>query len=953
MKERDIFIAALTIAEPAARAAFLDAACADEAQKAHLKALLAAEPGLGTFLESPAAPRPVRDDVAEGPGSVVGPYTIVEEIGEGGMGVVFLAEQETPVRRRVALKVIKPGMDSRQVVARFEAERQALALMEHPSIARVLDAGATGSGRPYFVMELVRGVPITDYCDQNRLGAEPRLTLFTAVCHAIQHAHHKGVVHRDIKPSNVLVGRQDGQPVVKVIDFGIAKAIDRPLTERTLFTAQGQLVGTPSYMSPEQADPGGRDIDTRTDVYSLGVLLYELMTGTTPLDSDRLRAAGFAEMQRIIREETPPRPSARLSSLGDTATVLAGNRGTDVRHLARVLAGDLDWIAMKALEKDRDRRYATPGAFAEDVERYLRREAVLARAPSAMYRLKRFAWRNRGAVIAAAAVAMTLVVGSAVATWQAVVATRARRDALDAAEAARRAKETAEAREAETAAVLDFVQDRVFAAARPEGRPGGLGPEVTLRRALETALDHVDRSFAGRPLIEARLRGTLGNSFADLGEARIAAAQHERARAIYEGTFGRDHPDTLRSASDLANSYRGLGRYPEGLKLHDDTLARRKAVLGDEHPETLTSMNNVANLHDDLGHHREALELRERTLARRRAVFGPTHIDTISSMRNLANSYAAQGRDEDGMKLEEEALALAKRALGPDHPDTLMIRNNLALSYAALRRFDDALKLQQETLTISAAKLGPNHPDTLRRAINVAKALTDLERHDEAVALLRGTLDLLRINPGPDHPYTLQTMYNLANNLGSLKRYEEALKFHADALAGRRVKLGPGHTHTLYSMWGVATNLVKLGRGAEAVPVIDECLRLAAGQPKAALFSDVADLRLRHFAKANDPAGCRATAEIWEALRLDDARSLYAAACFRAVTAKVVRAADRSPARTKAPETEADLAMDRLRRAIASGFKDAELIARDKDLDVLRDRPDFQAIVDGLASRPK
>jgi serine/threonine protein kinase len=310
----------------------------------------------------------------------------LEQIGEGGFGVVYLAEQHEPVRRRVALKVIKPGMDTAEVIARFESERQALALMDHPHIAKVLDAGATGTGRPYFVMELVQGVPITEFCDHNRVPVEQRLKLFISVCQAIQHAHHKGVIHRDIKPSNVLVTRQDGVPDVRVIDFGIAKATGQKLTDRTLLTGDGQMIGTPAYMSPEQAEVGVLGIDTRSDVYSLGVLLYELLTGTTPIDLERLRQAGHAQLRRLICEEEPPRPSARLSSLAEAAA-LARNRGTGPRQLVRLLAGDLDWIAMKALEKDRNRRYATPGELAQDVERYLHRDAVLARPPSVAYRL--------------------------------------------------------------------------------------------------------------------------------------------------------------------------------------------------------------------------------------------------------------------------------------------------------------------------------------------------------------------------------------------------------------------------------------------------------------------------------------------------------------------------------------------------------------------------------------
>jgi eukaryotic-like serine/threonine-protein kinase len=433
-RANDVFLRAAEIAAPAERQAFLDEQCgADAALRQEVESLLAASAKAGTFLNEPVVGRSIvtvdEVPISEGPGTVIGPYKLLQKIGEGGFGVVCMAEQEKPVRRMVALKIIKPGMDTAQVIARFESERQALALMDHPNIAKVLDAGATDSGRPYFVMELVKGVPITDFCDKNHMPAEQRLKLFLDVCHAIQHAHHKGVIHRDVKPTNVLVTLHDGEPVVKVIDFGVAKATVQKLTERTLFTAYGQMIGTPAYMSPEQAEMSGLDIDTRSDVYSLGVLLYELLTGTTPLESKRLREAGYSEMQRLIREEEAPRPSNRLSSLGDSATVLAGNRGLDVKRLVQLLAGDLDWVVMKALDKDRSRRYDTPGHFAEDVERYLRREAILARPPSTAYKLKKFAQRNRAAVLTAAAVTAALMIGMAVAIWQAVRASNAERDA--------------------------------------------------------------------------------------------------------------------------------------------------------------------------------------------------------------------------------------------------------------------------------------------------------------------------------------------------------------------------------------------------------------------------------------------------------------------------------------------------------------------------------------------
>jgi WD40 repeat protein/serine/threonine protein kinase len=421
-----LFLAAAEIPSPLERGQFLDRECGPDAElRRHVEALLRAHDDPGSFLSPQAAESGATDDAAsgqwvgppgasrpaEGPGTRVGPYKLLQQIGEGGFGVVYMAEQQEPVRRKVALKIIKPGMDTREVIARFESERQALALMDHPNVARVFDAGATESGRPYFVMELVRGVPITEFCDRNRLPARERLQLFNDICHAVQHAHQKGIIHRDVKPSNILVTLHDGRPVPKVIDFGVAKATSQQLTLKTLFTAYGQMVGTPAYMSPEQAEMSGLDIDTRSDIYSLGVLLYELLTGTTPLEDKRLRQAGYAEMQRLIREEEPPRPSTRLTSLGGEATVLAGNRGTDVKRLAQLLRGDLDWIVMKALEKDRNRRYETPAAFAADVDRFLRNEAVLARPPSALYKLRKFTRRNRTAVLTAAVVVLLLLIG--------------------------------------------------------------------------------------------------------------------------------------------------------------------------------------------------------------------------------------------------------------------------------------------------------------------------------------------------------------------------------------------------------------------------------------------------------------------------------------------------------------------------------------------------------------
>ena len=436
----ELYLKAVEIASPENRRRFVDGACAGKPDlRARVDRLIRAGEQAGSFLEHPAVDSgPTSADgpwatgeasSSPGAGAVVGPYKLVQEIGEGGMGTVYLAQQTEPVRRVVALKLVKPGMDSRQVLARFEAERQALALMDHPNIARVLDAGATAEGRPYFVMELVKGVPITRYCDDHRLGVRDRLELFADVCRAVQHAHQKGVIHRDLKPSYVLVAPYDGRPVVKVIDFGIAKAAGQPLTDRTLVTGLGAVVGTPEYMSPEQAELNNLDIDTRSDVYALGVLLYELLTGTTPLTHVRVKQAALLEILRVIREEEPPRPSARLSGT-EALPSIAAVRGVEPSGLSRLVRGELDWIVMKALEKDRNRRYETANGLAQNVGRYLHDETVQACPPSAWYRLRKFTRRNKGVLTATAVVFLALVAGTAVATWQAVRATLAERRAL-------------------------------------------------------------------------------------------------------------------------------------------------------------------------------------------------------------------------------------------------------------------------------------------------------------------------------------------------------------------------------------------------------------------------------------------------------------------------------------------------------------------------------------------
>jgi len=847
---RDHFLAAaeLPVAE---RAMYLNAHCGDAELRAAVERLLAAHDQPARVLNGPVQGYMEHTKAyipGEQPGDVIaGRYKLLEAIGEGGMGTVWVAEQTQPVRRKVALKLIKAGMDSKSVLARFEAERQALAVMDHPNIAKVLDGGLTETGRPFFVMEYVKGVPITEYCDATRLSVPERLNLFVQVCQAVQHAHQKGIIHRDLKPSNILVAPYDDKAVPKVIDFGLAKAMHQSLTERTLHTAHETVLGTPLYMSPEQAQLNNLDVDTRSDIYSLGVLLYELLTGTTPLEKKRFKEAAWDEIKRIIREEDPPRPSARLSS-SQALPSLAAGRHSEPARLTKLVRGDLDWIVMKSLEKDRSRRYETANGFAADIQRHLAGEPVLAAPPSARYRVRKFARKHRAALTTAAAIALLLVAGVAVSTWQAVRATRAETAARLAEQEARQAQQAeADRAEGERLAKLDAEAQKeqaqkrlaqiekandilgsIFENLDPKEIAKAERPlQVILVEKLDQAVAQLEGESIGDPLVVAKMQNKFGLSLLGLGEPGKAIVLLEKARATLQAKLTPEHPDTLTSMNNLAGAYQTAGKLDLALPLFEETLKLRKAKLGPEHLRTLTSMNNLAMAHRDVGKLDLALPLLEETLKLRKAKLAPEHPDTLISMNNLALAYQAAGKLVLALPLFEETLKLTKAKLGPEHPDTLTSMNHLANAYRDAGKLDLGLPLLEETLKLRNAKLGPEHPNTLISMNNLALGYQAAGKLNLALPLFEEAQKLMKAKLGPEHPDTLRNMNNLAAAYWSAKQLDKSILLFEEALKRHEAKLGRNHPDTLVTVANLGVNYKDAGRLAEAVPLLEEAHRVA------------------------------------------------------------------------------------------------------------------------------
>ena len=785
----------------------------------------------------------------EGTGEQVGLYRLVKLLGEGGFGHVWLAEQKEPINRRVALKLLKPGMDSAEVLSRFEIERRALAMMDHPNIARVLDAGMTDKGRPYFVMEYVKGIPITEFADREKLGPDDRLRLFVDVCRAVQHAHQKGIIHRDLKPSNILVVKVDGKGEPKIIDFGIAKAMYTPSVERTLHTGFGQMLGTPEYMSPEQAGEmgvEGPDIDTRSDVYSMGVILYQLLTGVLPFDSRTLRKAGYEGIRKLIVEVTPPKPSTRLMEVsakadhpsvetGSSARDIAVKRGTsELRHLTKMVRGDIDWIVMKCLEKERGRRYESASALAQDIERHLKDEPVSAGPPSATYRAAKFLKRHKlgmgfaavicGLILGALA-GMSVLYSQAETERKVAIEERTNAESQKKVAVEERGKADAQRLKAEeeaakAAAAVDFVLD-MFESIDPALAQGR---EVQVKELLDAASEKAD-SLKGQPLVEATIRQMLGKAYQRMAKYEPAKKNLARASEIRRIKLGLDDPATLMSEYERGATELGENHIPEAEGILRKVYADRSRVLGAGHADTLQTLSMIAEIEKSREDYAAAEKTLRKVIEGQTAVQGAGHRDTIDSRCSLADVLDQQGRFADAEKEIAATVADAKKSLGENEPMTLQAMSIQGSILAAMDRASEAAEILKDVVARKIKVFGADHPGTLTSMNALAMSLDALGQNVEAEKMYRPLVAGAESRLGPEHSTTLVYKNNLAQCLKRQKKFGEAAPIYREVLAVQRRTVGDLARGTLTTLNNYGLLMVLDGKPAEGLPLLQECLK--------------------------------------------------------------------------------------------------------------------------------
>ncbi len=790
------------------RSELLDSRCADDPElRVRIEALLRSHDSAPRFLDPLKAASAATDDPMIG--STIGSYNIEGLLGKGGMGVVYAARQTEPLEREVALKLIRRGMASGEAVARFDSERRVLARMAHQHIANVYDAGSTADGRPWVVMERVGGRPITETADTNRLTPRQRLELMRTVCLAVHHAHQRGVIHRDLKPNNIMVAEVDGDLLPKVIDFGIAKAVDPEGMESGRPTVQGRLIGTPEYMSPEQLL--GHPVDTRSDVYALGVVMYELLTGSLPFDDTRLQRAGSAGFETSITTRDPKAPSTQVSDGDPSSGEIARARGTDVIGLRRELRGDLDWIVLKAMATDADRRYGSASELADDISRFLEHRPVTAAPPSSMYRLSRLVRRHRVATSAIIAVAISLVLGTTTTAWMAVRANQA----LDVSR-----------REAATTRAVNQLLEDLLAAPDPgRTRDGSAAREVLVVDVLARASDELD-SLDQQPAVEASLRKTLGNTYLGLGLPDPAVVQFERAVELAAATYPNDHPELLTARHNLALGFKEQGRFDEAETLLRPTLDARRKVLGIEHSETLTSMHNLAALTYERGRLDEARALLEELIPLKDRVLADDTDRRFASRNTLVLVLARQGAYAEAETLARDTLGRRRVVWGDDHPLTLSSLGNLAFVHQEMGALEEAEHSFRELLEARRRILGSEHSDTLLAAQNLATVQSQLGKFEAARLLLEEVLTAYRASLGESHPRVLMSTHNLARTITKAGDPDTAVGMYESMLPTAVVRFGADHHLVATFRGGFGVALLDIGRTTEAESELGASLRL-------------------------------------------------------------------------------------------------------------------------------